>query len=179
MLDSSRTVTTHLMLTVSAATGDARLEAELRYDLSDPLAVSLAITVYTVVFTWMNWELYWGLRLPHGDSAMYEEHLWNVTHGKGFRSYLDQGLFLGEHIQFIHLALLPAYLLWPSQLLLELCESLALSLTALPVYWIARRHTGSERAAVWLALATLLYVPLHYLDVAIDLKTFRPICRGL
>lgn len=43
MLDSSRTVTTRLMLTVSAATGDARLEAELRYDLSDPLAVSLAI----------------------------------------------------------------------------------------------------------------------------------------
>jgi hypothetical protein len=43
MLDSSPTVTTRLMLTVSAATGDARLEAELRYDLSDPLAVSLAI----------------------------------------------------------------------------------------------------------------------------------------
>ncbi|MGN6473799.1 MAG: SsgA family sporulation/cell division regulator [Mycobacteriales bacterium] len=43
MLDSSRTVTTRLMLSVSAATGDARLEAELRYDLSDPLAVSLAI----------------------------------------------------------------------------------------------------------------------------------------
>ncbi|HEX3708016.1 MAG TPA: SsgA family sporulation/cell division regulator [Mycobacteriales bacterium] len=43
MLDSSRTVTTRLTLTVSAATGDARLEAELRYDPSDPLAVSLAI----------------------------------------------------------------------------------------------------------------------------------------
>lgn len=43
MLGSSRTVTTRLMLTVSATTGDARLEAELRYDLGDPLAVSLAI----------------------------------------------------------------------------------------------------------------------------------------
>jgi hypothetical protein len=43
MLDSSRTVTTRLTLTVSATTGDARLEAELRYDPSDPLAVSLAI----------------------------------------------------------------------------------------------------------------------------------------
>ena len=44
MLDSSRTVTTRLTLTVSAATGDARLEAELRYDASDPLAVSLRIS---------------------------------------------------------------------------------------------------------------------------------------
>ena len=43
MLNSSRTVTTRLTLTVSAATGDARLEAELRYDAGDPLAVSLAI----------------------------------------------------------------------------------------------------------------------------------------
>jgi hypothetical protein len=43
MLDSSRTVTTRLTLTVSAATGDARLDAEFRYDANDPLAVSLAI----------------------------------------------------------------------------------------------------------------------------------------
>jgi hypothetical protein len=43
MLGSSRTVTTPLTLVVSASTGDARLEAELRYDPSDPLAVVLAI----------------------------------------------------------------------------------------------------------------------------------------
>lgn len=43
MLGSSHTVTTPLTLVVSASTGDARLEAELRYDPSDPLAVVLAI----------------------------------------------------------------------------------------------------------------------------------------
>lgn len=43
MLGSSRTVTTPLTLVVSASTGDASLEAELRYDPSDPLAVVLAI----------------------------------------------------------------------------------------------------------------------------------------
>lgn len=43
MLDSSRTVTTPLTLVVSASTGDARLDAELRYNPNDPLAVSLAI----------------------------------------------------------------------------------------------------------------------------------------
>ena len=141
--------------------------------------VVLAMGVYTVAFTWMNWQLFKGLLVPHGDSAMYEEHLWNVTHGKGFRSFLDQGLFLGEHVQVIHLALLPMYLLWPSHLLLELCESAALAATALPAYWIARRHTGSERAAVWTAVAVLLYFPLQYLDVSIDLKTFRPISFGV
>jgi hypothetical protein len=43
MLNSSQTVTKSLTLSVSAVTGDADLEAELRYDPSDPLAVSLAI----------------------------------------------------------------------------------------------------------------------------------------
>ena len=43
MLDSSRTVTTPLTLVVSASTGDAALDAEFRYDPSDPLAVTLAI----------------------------------------------------------------------------------------------------------------------------------------
>ncbi|MCA9073750.1 MAG: DUF2079 domain-containing protein [Planctomycetaceae bacterium] len=139
----------------------------------------LAIVVYTLVYTAMNWEMYWGLLVPHGDSAMYEEHLWNLLHGKGFRSYLDQGLFLGEHIQFIHLGLIPVYVLWPSHLLLELFESLALALTALPVYWITRRHTQSDKVAMWMAVATLLYSPLHFLDIAIDFKTFRPISFGV
>ncbi len=141
--------------------------------------VVVGMFVYAVTFTLMNWQLYRGLWIPHGDSAMYEEHLWNLLHGKGFRSYLDQGLFLGEHLQVVHLGLIPAYLVWPSHLLLELAESLALASTALPVYWIARRHTGSGRAAAWLAIASLLYFPLQYLDIAIDFKTFRPIAFGV
>lgn len=141
--------------------------------------VLIMAALYAAVFTAMNWQLYRGLLVPHGDSAMYEEHLWNLTHGKGFRSYLDRGLFLGEHIQVIHLLLTPIYLLWPSHLLLELCESLALAAGALPVYWIVRRHCGSKRVATLLAGAYLLYFPLQFLDIAIDLKTFRPIAFGV
>jgi uncharacterized membrane protein len=141
--------------------------------------VLLGVFVYTVVFTAMNWGLWLNLQIPHGDSAMYEEHLWNLEHGKGFRSYLDQGLFLGEHLQVIHVLLVPLHLVWPSHLLLELCQSLALALTALPVYSISRRHSGSSRAALYLALATLLYFPLQQLDISIDFKTFRPTAFGI
>jgi hypothetical protein len=45
MLHEAHTVTTPLTLAVSAITGDADVQAELRYDPSDPLAVSLAIGV--------------------------------------------------------------------------------------------------------------------------------------
>lgn len=137
-------------------------------------SVTALIAVYVVTFTAMNWRLWFNLRVPHGDSAMYEEHLWNLWHGQGFRSYLDQGLFLGEHLQVIHLLLLPLHLIWPSHLLLELCESTALALGAIPIFRMTRRSTGSAHAGLLMSAAYLLYFPLHFLDIEIDLKTFRP-----
>ena len=141
--------------------------------------VILAILAWEATSFWMNERLYAGLLVPHGDSAMYEEHLWNVWHGKGFRSYLDQGLFLGEHIQVIHLLLLPLHVLFPSYLTMELFASFSLAVCAIPIFSIARRHSGSSHAAMWLALAWLMYFPMHYLDIAIDIKTLRPSCYGM
>ncbi|MDB4679383.1 DUF2079 domain-containing protein [Planctomycetaceae bacterium] len=138
-----------------------------------------AMLLFVIVFTGMNWQLFANLQTPHGDSAMYEEHLWNLTHGKGFRSYLDQGLFLGEHLQTIHLLLFPIYMLWPSHLLLELSEAVALGVCAIPVYRMTLRHTESQRAATLMAIAVLVYFPLHFLEISIDLKTFRPISYGV
>lgn len=138
-----------------------------------------AFAVYVLVYTAMNWALWFNLRIPHGDSAMYEEHLWNLTHGKGFRSYLDQGLFLGEHIQVIHLGLLPLHVLWPSQLMMELCQSIGIAAVVFPLYSIARRHTGQPRLAAGIAVLALFAFPLHYLDISIDVKTFRPTAFGV
>jgi uncharacterized membrane protein len=138
-----------------------------------------------VTFGWicisfrLNERLYANLLIPHGDSAMYEEHLWNIWHGKGFRSYLDQGLFLGEHIQVIHLLLLPVHMIWPSHLALELAESIALGTCTVPLFLIVRRRTNNEWAACLLALSWLFFFPMHFLDIAIDQKTFRPVCLGL
>lgn len=138
-----------------------------------------AIVASGLTFTALNWGLWFNLRIPHGDSAMYEEHLWNIEHGKGFRSYLDQGLFLGEHVQVIHVLLLPLHWLWPSQLLLELVQAFAMAAGALPVFRMTRRFSNSSRAALLLACAYLLYFPLQYLDLTIDLKTFRPNSLGV
>ncbi len=154
--------------------GMSRAPQKVAVKRSAFIALCAAMLLYVVVFTAMNWQLYRTLMLPHGDSAMYEEHLWNVTHGKGFRSYLDQGLFFGEHIQVVHLLLLPLYALWPSHLLLELCQSVALAAGALPVFYMARRATGSDRIGCCVAVAYLLYPPMQFLDIAIDFKTFRP-----
>lgn len=154
-------------------------EQEVSSKVPIPCTAWLMIGIFTILFTWMNWQLYNGLLIPHGDSAMYEEHLWNFSHGKGFRSYLDQGLFWGEHIQFIHLFLLPVYLIWPSHLTMELCETVALAAGAIPLYRMAVRNTESTTAGKAMVAAYLCYFPLQFLDIAIDLKTFRPISFGV
>lgn len=150
-----------------------------RWVSKELIIVLLAAICWEATSFWMNERLYAGLLVPHGDSAMYEEHLWNVWHGKGFRSYLDQGLFLGEHIQVIHLFLLPLHRIWPSYLMMELVASCSLAICVVPIFTIAKRHSGSARAAMWFALAWLLFFPMHFLDIAIDLKTLRPSCYGL
>jgi uncharacterized membrane protein len=140
-----------------------------------PRPVWGAMVLYFLCFAAMNWMLYEALLVPHGDSAMYEEHVWNLLHAKGFRSYLDNGrLFLGEHVQVIHLFVIPLYILWPSHVLLELCQSACLALGAIPVFRMAHRHSNSKAAASLLAVAYLLYFPMQYLDIAITFKTFRP-----
>lgn len=76
MLHPSHTVTTPLQLAVSAATGDAELAAELRYDPNDPLAVSLAIGVECeepVVWTFGRDLLADGVSRPSGEGDITVE----------------------------------------------------------------------------------------------------------
>ncbi len=143
-----------------------------------PVAVAALIAlvlVYAAVFSALSILQYAALMVPHGDTAMYEEHLWNLVHGKGFRSQLDGGrLFLGEHIEFIHVFLIPIYVLYPCLPTLNVLYSLALGLGAIPVYGLARAAGASRTTALLVAGAYLLYPPLEYLNIEASLKTFRP-----
>ncbi|HET7310031.1 MAG TPA: SsgA family sporulation/cell division regulator [Mycobacteriales bacterium] len=70
MLHLPRTITTPLTLTVSTGTGEADLDAELRYDPADPFAVSLAIGVdcgEPVVWTFARDLLAAGVNAPSGE----------------------------------------------------------------------------------------------------------------
>ncbi len=143
--------------------------------LSHPWLTWVAAILFAVTFSVLAILQYQALLVPHGDTAMYEEHLWNLLHGKGFRSQLDSGrLFFGEHLEVIHLLLLPVYVLYPYLPTLNVCLSIGLASGAIAVRGITQRLTYSPGAANALAIAYLLYFPLQYLNLEVSLKTFRP-----
>lgn len=142
--------------------------------------VAAAAMVYVCVFAGLSILQYQSLHVPHGDTGMYEEHLWNWLCGKGFRSQLDDGrLFLGEHIQLIHLLLAPIYWLAPSLPTMMICQSVALASGSFAVAWLCRTKGFPAATAAALALGYLLYFPLQYLNIEVTWKCFRPTTFGV
>jgi uncharacterized membrane protein len=100
--------------------------------------------------------------------------VWSTAHGHplqvtGLRG--DQLSRLGAHFDPILAAFAPLWLLWPSPDVLLVSQAVAVALGALPVYWLARKHLGSERAGAGFALAYLAYPPTQWLT----LNEFHPV----
>jgi uncharacterized membrane protein len=142
--------------------------------------VVLASCGFAIAFGSLAILQYRALLVPHGDAGMYEEHLWNFLHGKGFRSQLDDGrLFLGEHIEAIHLLLVPIYWIKPMLPTLNACQALGLASGALAVFGLSRAISLPIRASAALACGYLCYFPLQYLSLEATWKTFRPETLGV
>jgi uncharacterized membrane protein len=80
-------------------------------------------------------------------------HVLETTHG----ATGEQVVRLGAHADPFLALLAPLWMLWPSPLALAFAQVVVVSLGALPVFWLGRRHLGSEAAAGLLALGYLAY----------------------
>jgi uncharacterized membrane protein len=92
--------------------------------------------------------------------------VWSTAHGEPFRTtdlHGDQISRLGSHTDFLLAAFAPLWWVWPDPSLLLVAQATAVALGALPVFWLARKHVGSPRAALGFALAYLLYPPVQWL----------------
>ena len=83
----------------------------------------------------------------------------------------DQVSRLGSHVDPILVFFAPLWWIWPSPSMLLAAQAVTVALGALPVFWLARKHLGSERAGVGFALAYLLYPAVQWLT----LNEFHPV----
>ena len=108
------------------------------------------------------------------DLGNMVQAVWSTAHGHPLQITSlrgDQISRLGAHFDPVLAAFAPLWLVWPSPDLLLVGQAIAVALGALPVYWLARKHLGSERAALGFALAYLIYPPTQWLT----LNEFHPV----
>jgi uncharacterized membrane protein len=99
------------------------------------------------------------------DLGNMTQAVWATAHGHPLEvtsSTGEQVSRLGSHVDPLLALFAPFWWVWPSPLMLTTLQSLALASGALPVFWLARKHAGDERAAWSLAAAYLLYPAVQW-----------------
>ena len=108
------------------------------------------------------------------DLGNMVQAVWSTAHGRPLEvTELDgeQINRLGAHVDPILAAFAPLWWLWPSPAMLLVLQAAVVALGALPVFWLARKHLGSERLGSLFALTYLLYAPVQWLP----LDEFHPV----
>jgi uncharacterized membrane protein len=128
--------------------------------LSASLSVGLAIATYATIAAVAAVIDFVGYRTARFDLGNAGQAIWNTAHGHVLETTSvggEQFTRLGSHVEPLLLLLAPLWLIWSSPVVLVVVQAAAVSAGALPVFWLARKHLGSERAAAFFALAYLLY----------------------
>jgi uncharacterized membrane protein len=101
---------------------------------------------------------YLEFRLARFDLGNMVQAVWSTAHGRPLEitdASGEQMVRLGSHVDPILALFAPLWMLAPTPLTLAAVQIGACALGALPVFWLGRKHLGSERAAALLALAYL------------------------
>jgi uncharacterized membrane protein len=108
------------------------------------------------------------------DLGNMVQTVWNTAHGHFLQMTSGDGVQisrLAAHFDPILAAFAPLWWIWPSPEMLLVVQAIAVALGALPVFWLARKHLGSDRAGLAFALVYLLYPATEWLT----LNEFHPV----
>ena len=108
------------------------------------------------------------------DLGNMVQAVWSTAHGHLLQVtnlHDAQISRLAAHVDPILVVFAPLWWIWPSPSLLLTAQALAVALGALPLFWLARKHTGSERAALGFSLAYLLFPATEWMT----LNEFHPV----
>jgi uncharacterized membrane protein len=111
------------------------------------------------------------------DLGHMVQAIWTTLHGHFLENTTLTGhqmSRLGGHVDPFLVLLVPLYWLWSNPLLLVVLQALAVASGALPVYWLARKHLGSDRAGAHFAFAYLLYPATQFNAFTIT-SSFHPV----
>jgi uncharacterized membrane protein len=116
--------------------------------------------VYALLFIAIATAHVESFRAGRADLGSMVQAVWSTAHGHFLETTTLAGretTRLAGHVDPFLALLVPLWLIWSSPLMLLVVQAVAVASGALPVYWLARKHLGSERAAAHFAFAYLLF----------------------
>lgn len=138
----------------------------LREAVARPYTIFLiAVSFWAVAFATVSYLSYRGFLTRRFDLGNMVQAVWSTAHGRPLSVTEVTGneiVRLGVHVDPLLVVFAPLWRIWPSPALLVTVQAVAVALSALPLYWLGRKHLQSEKAALFLALAYLLHPALEW-----------------
>lgn len=124
------------------------------------LAVAAAIALHFLLFLAVGLSRHWSLLTSINDIGVFDQAIWGLLNGAPFTDTINAPdapmNWLGFHFNPILAIFVPLYAIAPAPEWLIGAQALAVSLAAWPLYQIARRVSGSDKAGFLWTLAYLL-----------------------
>jgi uncharacterized membrane protein len=133
-----------------------------------------AIGAYAVAFAALSTLRQRAFETGRFDLGNMVQAVWSTAHGHPLQVTTlsgEQASRLVAHVDPILVVFAPLWWVWPHPSLLLASQAIVVSLGALPLFWLARKHIGSERAALGFSLAYLLYPATEWMT----LNEFHPV----
>jgi uncharacterized membrane protein len=99
------------------------------------------------------------------DLGIFSQMLWSAANGFGLNSSILGRHFLGEHFSPILYLLVPGYRIWPHPFYLLVVQTIALSVTAVPLYLLASSELKSRNWGLLFAFLFLCYQPMRNVNL--------------
>ena len=135
--------------------------------------------IWTVVLALIVRDRHADFRYARFDLGNMVQAVWSTAQGRPLETTQavtgEQVVRLASHVDPILVLLAPLWLVWPSPVALAWVQVGAIAAGAIPVFWLARKHSGSERIAALLALAYLAYPWVAW--AAVD--AFHPVALAI
>ena len=142
--------------TVAPARGRPRSSSRV----SARAIVLSATAAYAIVFVAAATLHFLAYQSAHFDLGTMTQAVWSTAHGHFLQMTDASGhnvMRFAYHVDPLLALLVPLWWIWPSGLMLVAFQAVAVASGSIPVYWLARKHLGSERSAAHVAFAYLLF----------------------
>ena len=118
--------------------------------------------VWFVVFGRLIWLRHARYATFDFDLGHHDQAIWLLAHGKGFITVSGMPV-LGHHLTLAYFAVAPLYWLGGGPQLIDLLQTAALALSAVPLFLYARDRLSNEWLALTFGVAWLLNPTVQWL----------------